>query len=265
MLAALERLETLLPPLRVWHRAQYHRHFLKFYPWERLFAGVYPTFDAALAAIPANRPIGYDNPTAATFLGRTGPMLPSEYPALFWLSQLFNQQASSVFDFGGYLALGYNWYRPYNLFPEDLRWTIYDVPAVIAEGNRILAAEPDPALAFTTDLAQAANADLFFAAGSLHFEQRPLAELLQSLARLPPHLLLNKVPTTHHPTFYTLHNMGPAIAPYRIVNAEEFLASLAALGYELKDRWRNPELSAHIPFHPDHSVRAFEGFYLRLR
>ena len=262
VLAATERLEAAFPPLRIWHRAQYHRHFQKFYPWERLFSGVYPTFAEALAHIPKDRPIGYDNPETATFLGTSSPMLPSEYPVLFWLTRLLSEEANTVFDFGGYLALGYNWYRPFNILPPNIRWTIYDVPAVVAEGKRILDQTPDPALTFTTDLTLATHSDIFFAAGSLHFEQRSLATMLASLPTLPRHLLLNKLPLTHHPTFYTLHNMGPAIAPYRIANREEFLESLTVLGYELKDAWANPELTAHIPFHPDESVQAFAGLYL---
>jgi len=57
--------------------------------------------------------------------------------------------------------------------------------------------------------------------------------------------------------------MGPALAPYRIANREEFLQSMADLDYELVDSWENPEFGCYIPFYPDQSLRAFSGMYLR--
>jgi putative methyltransferase (TIGR04325 family) len=259
-----ERLEILFPPLRVWHRAQYQRHFQKFYAWERLFQGVYPSAETALTQIPKDRPIGYDNPEAAQFLGRTSPMLPSEYPILFWLGKLL-QQNPTILDLGGYLGLSYNWYKPYSIYPPDLRWTVYDVPSVVQSGLSILAREPDPTLHFTANFTEAASANILLASGSLQFCPQRLAAMLAPLPTRPTHLLVNKLPTTHLPTFYTLHNMGPAIAPYRIFNRAEFVTSLAPLGYELVDSWKNPELSCFIPFHPDESVSAYEGFYFRKR
>jgi putative methyltransferase (TIGR04325 family) len=258
-----ERLEGLFPPLRVWHRAQYQRHFQKFYAWERLFHGVYPNADAALREIPKDRPIGYDNPEAAEFLGTHSPMLPSEYPILFWLGKLLKKNPR-VLDLGGYLGLSYNWYKPYAIYPQDLRWTVYDVPNVVQSGLGILEREPNPALHFTADFAEAATANVLLASGSLQFCPETLAAMLAALPARPAHLLINKLPATHLPSFYTLHNMGPAIAPYRVCNRADFLASLEALGYQLVDSWKNPELSCFIPFHPDESVPAYDGFYLRL-
>ena len=259
-----ERLETLIPPLRVWHRSQYQRHFQKFYAWERLFHGVYSSADEALKHIPKDRPIGYDNPEAAKFLGTHSPMLPSEYPILFWLAKLF-QENPTILDLGGYLGLSYNWYKPYAIYPPALRWIIYDVPSVVESGLAILAREPDPQLHFTASFAEASAANILLASGSLQFCPETLAEMLALLPIKPTHLLINKLPTTHLPTFYTLHNMGPAIAPYRIFNRQDFLTSLASLGYVEVDTWKNPELSCHIPFHPDESVQSYEGFYLRKR
>ncbi len=261
----MERVEIFVPPVRIWHRAQYERHFRKFYPWERLFQGVYPTYAAALEAIPKDRPVGYDNAAAATFLGQHSPMLPSEYPILFWLTRLLGDPAvkPSVFDFGGSLGLGYNWYRPYGILPPDLQWTIYDVPAVVEAGKEILAREPDAALHFTADFSEASSSSILLASGALHFEPRPFAVLLAHLDTLPDHLLINKFPACDRTTFYTVMNMGPAMAPYRVSNRTEFIQSLEALGYRLVDSWKNPELTAYIPFHPYESVAAFDGFYLR--
>ena len=70
---------------------------------------------------------------------------------------------------------------------------------------------------------------------------------------MPDHLLINKLPTTATcPTFYTLNNMGPAISPYRITNRAEFIQLRSKPSVTSSSiTWKNPELTAFIPFHPD--------------
>jgi len=259
----VEALEAKAPFLRQWHRMQYQRHFEKVYQYERIFSGVYPDYATALSHIPKDRPVGYDNPETATFLGRTSSMLPSEYPVLFWLAQILRDNRT-VFDFGGYLGLNYNWYQRYRIYPPNMFWTIYDVPAVVLEGQRILETEPDPRLRFTADFSLAASAAVLLASGSLQFCDESLAQMLARLANKPKHLLINKTPLTEGNTFFTLNNMGPAISVYKIANRTEFIASLEALGYELVDSWKNPDLTCYIPLHPDKAVSAFDGLYLRI-
>ncbi|MEO6803914.1 MAG: methyltransferase, TIGR04325 family [Granulicella sp.] len=256
----LERLEEDLPYLRQWHRMQYQRHFEKALKWERIFSGVYPDFRTAQSHIPKNLLVGYDNPETATFLGRKCQLLPSEYPVLFWLSRLF-QDNHSIFDFGGYIGILYNTYRQFNIYPQNLQWTVYDVPAVIAAGQQILDNDPDPSLKFTCDVADAASASILLAAGSLQYSEPSIAEILSGLRQMPEHLLINKLPTTKLPSFFTLQNMGPAVSPYKVVRRIEFVQSLETLGYRLIDGWKNPDLSCYIPFHPDHAVEEFDGFY----
>jgi putative methyltransferase (TIGR04325 family) len=257
-----ETLERLLPPLRYWHRAQYQRHFDKLYKYERLFQGVYPDPARALLNIPKNRPVGYNNSVSAVSLGRGTPMLPSEYPIIYWLSRIL-PQSPTILDLGGYLGLSYDWYKKYDIYPANLRWTIYDVPAVVEEGRRMLEREPGRPLRFTTDFAEASTVDVLLASGSLQFCEEPLADMLSRLEKPPAHLLINKLAAHVHRQFYTLQNMGPSIAPYRVVRRADFVQSLEDLGYQLVDSWQNPELTCYIPFHPDETVEAFDGFYFR--
>lgn len=257
-----EALEQALPPLRYWHRAQYQRHFNKLYKWERLFHGVYPDFATALLDIPKDRPVGYDNAESAVSLGRETPMLPSEYPIIHWLSKLLPTNPN-ILDVGGYLGFSYDWYKKYDIYPPALRWTIFDVPAVVDEGKRMMEREPGRPLHFTTDFAEGSTADVLLASGSLQFIEESFAGMLAKLDRLPPHVLVNKLAATHQQEFYTLQNMGPSIAPYRVVRRADFIAALEAMGYELVDSWQNPELTCYIPFYPDHTVEAFDGFYFR--
>ena len=259
----VDKVESAVPLIRKWHRFEYEQHFMRVAEWERLFSGVYPSFAAAQNAIPADRNNSYDNPESATFLGYKSSIRSSDYPVLFWLEKLLPQNPR-VFDFGGYLGISYYSYQKLLEYPENLQWTIYDVPAVANAGAR-LAKEKDgrKQLAFTTALEQAEQFPIFLSFGSLQFPESTFAEIFGKFSTLPPHVLINKLPFTDRETFYTLHNMGPALAPYRIANRDEFLKSADDLGYELIDNWDNPEFGCYIPYHPDHSVRAFSGMYLR--
>ncbi len=259
----VDKLETAIPLIRKWHRFEYEEHFQRVAEWERLFSGVYPSFAAANAAIPAGHNNSYDNPDSATFLGYKGSVRSSDYPVLFWLSRLLPENPR-IFDFGGYLGISYYSFEKFLTYPPNLQWTIYDVPAVVHSGAK-LAEEKDTRrqLSFTTSLERAQEFPVFLAFGSLQFPEATFAESFQRFAARPAHVLINKLPFTDRETFYTLHNMGPALAPYRIANREEFLQSAYEMNYELVDSWENPEFGCYIPFHPDHSVRAFSGMYLR--
>jgi putative methyltransferase (TIGR04325 family) len=260
----VDKIEAAVPLIRKWHRFEYEEHFLRGAEWERLFSGVYPSFAVAAKAIPATRNNSYDNPDSATFLGHKSSVRSSDYPVLFWLARLLPDNPR-VFDFGGYLGISYYSFEKLLNYPPNLQWTIYDVPAVVNAGTKLAQEKGRSQLAFTTSFERVQESSLLLAFGSLQFPEQTLAEFLRPLPQRPRHILLNKLPLTAQETFYTLHNMGPALAPYRITNREEFLQSMANLDYELMDSWENPEFGCYIPFHPDHSVRAFSGMYLRQR
>lgn len=259
----VDKVERAVPLIRNWHRFEYEQHFMRVTGWERLFSGVYPSFAAANAAIPAGRNNSYDNPASATFLGYKSSIRSSDYPVLFWLEKLLPQNPS-VFDFGGYLGISYYSYQKLLDYPANLQWTIYDVPAVVDAGRKLAQEKEERRqLTFTTALERAQEFPLFLSFGSLQFPESTFAEIFRRFSTLPPHVLINKLPFTDRETFYTLHNMGPALSPYRIANRDEFLKSADELGYELIDSWDNPEFGCYIPFHPSHLVRAFSGMYLR--
>ena len=129
--AALDRLADL-PPLGQLRRQRAEAAFANNTD-ANLFRGVYPSFDAAQASAPPTRPLGYDNADAAgMYLERIKRIYPSDYPVIFWLQKLFAQAQSSVFDLGGHIGIGYYGYQRYLDYPPGLRWTVSDVPAVMA-------------------------------------------------------------------------------------------------------------------------------------
>jgi hypothetical protein len=41
----------------------------------------------------------------------------------------------------------------------------------------------------------------------------------------------------------------------------EFVQALDSLGYRLVDEWQTLGVGCEIPFHPEHSIGAYSGFY----
>lgn len=251
-----------IPLLRWTLNRIYRRRFNNATGRQRLFRGIYPDFATASQEIPPKRLQGYDNEASAALMAHHRlRIFPFDYPVMFWLQKLL-PECQMLFDFGGNVGISYFGYRRYLQYAPGLTWLIYDVDAVVAAGEQIARAEYAANLRFTTSLAELPNADLLLAAGSLQFIEDPLA-LLGAAPRLPRHLLLNKVPVRSLPAATTLHNMGSAFCPYRLFNRTEFVEGVLGLGYELVDEWANPDLVARIPFFPEHSLRAYSGFYFR--
>jgi putative methyltransferase (TIGR04325 family) len=258
----IDWIEGLVPPIKIWHRFAYEAHFYKVYKWERLFYGIYPTFDSARQTVPKPLKVGFDNAEAAHFMGHMGSVFASDYPILFWLQRLM-KETSIIFDFGGYLGISFYSYQRCLEYPAAIQWKIFDVPAVVSAGRKIAAENYEPRLTFTTDFKDAEGCNILIAAGSIQFCDEPFAERLCSLKQKPAHLLINKIPLVEGEAFVTLHNMGPAFTPYGVLNRDEFIASIRGVGYELMDSWSNPDLGCYIPFHPDKAVPAYSGMYFR--
>jgi putative methyltransferase (TIGR04325 family) len=253
-----------LPGMQGWREARYAREFARHTSLvKNIYRGVFDSYAAAQASIPAARPAGYDNqPSADLYRERTRRVYINDYPMMFWLGRLFEQGSATVFDVGGHIGVAYYAYQRFIRFPEAVRWTVYDVPAVRAAGMD-WAVEHDTLrrLRFTDRYDGAAEADIFFAAGSLQYLEDSLLDVLRNLSRLPHHLLLNSVPVHPSASYFTVQNMGTACCPYRVVAERTFLDGLKAMGYVLRDRWENPHRACEIPFHPEKSLDRYFGFY----
>jgi putative methyltransferase (TIGR04325 family) len=226
--------------------------------------GVHRSFAESRAAIPSRRKVGFDNlESADLYAQELDRVKPSDYAAFFWLRPLL-PEIRRVFDFGGNKGWAYYAFRRYLTFPEDFSWTVYDVPAVVSAGQKLAPSRNASHLAFTTSFSVAEGCDLFYTSGTLQFVEQELAELLSSLKSLPPHLLINRVPLSAKPTYFTVHDFGPGCCPYRIANHEEFCKSLKSLNYEIVDSWPCAESWCKVRGRPSHQVRTYTGFYLKL-
>lgn len=226
-----------------------------------LFHGVYTSFEEARRALPATKPSGYNHcAPAEMYRDRLEHVFPADYPVLFWLGAMIDR-IHRVFDFGGHIGVARYAYARYLSFPNDLLWEVCDVPAVVAAGREVAAERRMKGLVFISDPQSAKEADLFFSSGALQYMEWSLPDFLGGLSHQPEEVVLNLLPLSDNPTYFTVQNIGTAVCPYRIQDRQALFVGMAKLGYELLDHWQNAEKECCIPLHPEHSLHYYEGAY----
>jgi putative methyltransferase (TIGR04325 family) len=219
----------------------------------------------SLASAPESKPLGYDNPgPAAMYRNRTDMISLSDYPILLWMTRAL-PGSQRLFDLGGHVGLRYYSIGSRLDLPEDLVWQVMDVPAVVEAGRALAREKGATRLVFTETREDVDGADILYATGSLQYLERPVHEMLAPLSARPRHVLINQTPMQDGPAYYTLQSIGTAFCPYRIEDRPGLVAGMAALGYEQLDAWRCPDKNCAIPFHPEQSIRGYEGMAFRLR
>ncbi len=229
-------------------------------PW----IGIYPSFSDALAAIPAQARIGYNQEkTREIFMSYPiDRMRPADYPILLHLRELLHP-GSRLVDLGGNNGMAYYTAQKYFKLPSPLEWVVCDVPTIIEAAKEVAAREGESSrfLRFTTELKDAGACDIFFSSGSLQFIEPPLPELLRQLPELPPAVLINRIPVWDRQAIATIHDIGFCVAPYQIFNRQEFTGAMERIGYRLADTWMCPESTFSIRFRPHIRLDAYQGFY----
>jgi putative methyltransferase (TIGR04325 family) len=230
---------------------------------ENLFCGVYESMEAAAAARPVTRPLGYDNDESATLYAPVNRPESHDYPAMFWLGRAMAEGARAVFDVGGHVGLKFYAFREILGFDDALSWTVCDVPAVVRQG-RTIAAERKVSgqLRFTDDYGALSGHDLLFASGSLQYLPMTLGDWLRGVIRPPHRILINTTPLHHDRSFFTLNSIGTACCPYRVMHEASLVRQLDAIGYRVVDRWFNVGKSLRLPLEDGYDVEAYRGLYL---
>lgn len=234
-----------LPGITAYRKRKYRRRFER-EGRHNLFWGCFGNFEEARRNAPANRPLGYDNSGAAgMYDDRLSSIPPNHYPMLFWLSKCW-KDVQDVLDYGGHR--GTLFYSCSRLFGSTPLWTVFDVPAVVAEGRRVARERGAATLSFESDLSSIASADTLVAAGSLQYVEDSATQWLASIPGQPRRILINATPFHATREFVTLNNMGPAYCPYKVRRAGDFFRELGEVGFEVVDTWTAPEKFCHPPF-----------------
>ena len=247
---------------------KFTQKLLKSPPLSRVFKtpwiGIYPNFAAALAAIPEDNRVGYNQEETKAVFSQvpTTRVRSADYPILLHLRNLL-KPGMRVVDLGGNIGMAYYTALKYYPLPDPLTWTISDVPAVTDTGLKVAEREGEKskALRFVNRLEDAGAADIFFSSGTLQFIEEPLPVLLKKLPELPKVVLINRIPTWHRKAIATIHDIGFCVCPYQIFNHKDWLQSMLDAGYELTDDWACPESTFSVRFRPDLRLHAYHGFY----
>lgn len=239
------------------------------------YSGRYADFEAAERALPTGL-AGFDHDAMAdighytTMAGEIEPMPTTEYPVLFWLRDALDGGARTLLDLGGYVGHAFHQYDRYLAFPEDFRWTVFDLPHITKAGQALAAQRPTPRLRFTNSVDDGNGMDILLAAGSLQYlPETYLRDRLKAWSKRPRHLIVQRTPLHARHAFVTIQSVitrtgEVSFCPYSIPARASFIEGLLALGYELVDSWEKPR-SLDVPFHPECHVETYSGLYFRLR
>ncbi len=237
------------------------------------FWGIYKTFEEAKRAAPNTKKVGYNDAELAQAYQQmltqdnwenSGRVVAGhDYPVIFWLKSIFEQGGvETVFDFGGNVGIHFYSYAKYLKYPENLRWTICEVPEIAKVGQQIAEQRGIDNLDFTHELKDAEGKDIFMASGSMQYIEN-ISHIL-SATKKPRYLLINRLPLYNGNQFVTLQNGGKVFYPQYVFNKSEFIDALEGIGYKLADIWENQGDACIIPFHPGRSVDRYYGLYFKL-
>jgi putative methyltransferase (TIGR04325 family) len=249
-----------LPLTRNWVRRRYDAYFAECSD-KQLFRGVFESCDQAQASAPATKPLGYDNEASSElYLGDLRANA-HDYPAMFWIGQSFADGMRTVVDVGGSVGTKYYAFSRLLPFPDDVRWIVHDVPAVVERGRRFAVERKAPqGLSFTTNMADADGIDVLFASGVLQYLPQTLAEILGGLKRPPRRVIVNTAAMHPLRSYFTLNSVGTAFCPYRVQAHGAFVRDVTQTGYTLRDHWQNPAKFIRIPFEQGLDLDTYSGY-----
>ncbi|GAC1415339.1 MAG: hypothetical protein NVSMB5_04370 [Candidatus Velthaea sp.] len=224
----------------------------------------FSTFREAYDAISPYANEGHEHPDCAQrHLELNKAARSSDYAALFYVRPLL-PDIRRVFDLGGNVGNLFYCYAKYLDVSSDVVWQVYDLPANLTRGRELAQQSTASQLRFTARWTDASGTDLLIASGSLHYFERSFSDMLRELRSLPKYILINRTPLTDGTPVATVQDAITYRVACMVRNRADLIRGLTEIGYEVLDAWTAAELSLEIPGYPEHSVRAYSGFFLRL-
>lgn len=249
-----------------WGKDLYFRYWL--YPRESAsFRGVFKSRLEVEKAISDKQKNGYDVCNETKSFNEQIEIIDdyydnSDYPVLFWLQNILFENCR-VLEIGGSVGYAFYTYQKYLRYPDDLRWTIYELPGAIELGRKIAEFKKEERIRFISNYRDAEQPDILLTSGTLQYLEENLGEIIQSLPQAPSHIIINRVPFYDGPEFWTIQNLRYSEVPYKVQSRTTFQKTMMDLGYSCKDIWHK-ERTLYIPFYPESQIESYEGQYYRL-
>lgn len=224
--------------------------------------GVYDTFAEGWSAARNTSLAGHEDPNEVKIHLRLAESLrPSDYAALFWISQI-EPRNLKLFDYGGSVGNLYYSYTPYLRDLQSMDWTVFEIPNVVETGREIATERKAAGLRFVNSVESFRSDQILLVSGAFHYWEQDIPAFVQHFGDAPKHIIINRSPVHEvQASFITVQGTRSAAFPCKVWNSGELVKGFAACGYKLIDRWRAWELSVHRPFLPAYSVPYYSGFY----
>jgi putative methyltransferase (TIGR04325 family) len=204
------------------------------------FSGRFDSREEALLSAPsATRSTWDDDALVHGGIGTFSSIHVFDWPVIYYLQQLAKDgRLNAVTDFGGHIGVKYRAYREVIDFPEEMRWQVVEVPAVIREARRRVSQE-DQRLGFFERIEETEACDVLLCSGSLQYASLTLEQLVTRMPKRPGTIILNKVPVSKKAAFFTVERYIKSLA-YRIFGPDELEEERKRLGYTLAAQWTIP-------------------------
>jgi len=204
------------------------------------FSGKFDSREAALLSAPsAMRSTWDDDALVHGGIATFSSIHVFDWPVIYYLQQLAKDgRLQVVTDFGGHVGVKYRAYRQVIDFPEEMRWQVVEVPAVIREAQRRLPGE-EHCLRFFERLEETEASDVLLCSGSLQYAGFTVEQLVSRMPKRPGTIILNKVPVSKKDAFFTVERYIKSLA-YRVYGPDELEQDRTRMGYKLAARWTIP-------------------------
>jgi putative methyltransferase (TIGR04325 family) len=226
--------------------------------------GVFATFEEGWSVARKTALGDHEHPSEIdVHLTFSKALRPSDYAVLYWLSKISDMELR-IFDFGGNVGNLYYSYSTYLEGTRSLDWTVFDLPSVVKEGERIATERAVAGLRFTTKLEDVAGCNVLLVSGALHYWEGSVRAFLEQFQQQPDHVIVNRTPVhNEQPSFITVQRTGECAFPCIVRNVSGLIEDFAFSGYTMVDRWPAIERSLRMPLFPERTVRYYSGFYFR--
>ena len=204
------------------------------------YRGRFSTREQAQNSLPAARRATYDDEALVSIgIESYSTIQPFDWPILVFCQKLMRENhLHALTDFGGHVGVKFYAFRDMLNLPDDFRWQIVDVPAMVREGRRRLPPEVH-SLCFFDQVEETEACDALLCSGTLQYVELSIEEVIDRLPQKPYMIFLNKVPVSSKQGFFTVETFVKSL-PCHIFGPDDLGRAREHLGYALVASWPIP-------------------------